>query len=89
MTIDSVTSIMFESTMLMLLLSAPAVLLGLAIGFLISLFQALTQIQEQTLTFAPKLVVVMIIVALTFAWMTSQMIEFSLKLWSGIPALAF
>jgi flagellar biosynthetic protein FliQ len=89
MTIDSVTSIMFESTMLMLLLSAPAVLLGLAIGFMISLFQALTQIQEQTLTFVPKLVVVMIIVALTFPWMTSQMIEFSLKLWSGIPALAF
>jgi len=89
MTIDSVTSIMFESTMLMLLLSAPAVLLGLAIGFLISLFQALTQIQEQTLTFVPKLVVVMVIVALTFPWMTAQMIEFSLKLWSGIPALAF
>lgn len=87
MNIDTASNIIFNAIVLLLLLSAPSVGIGLVIGFMISLFQALTQIQEQTLTFVPKLIVVMLIVALTLPWMASQMIEFSLSLWMAIPAL--
>lgn len=85
--IDTATNIVFNGITLLLLLSAPSVGIGLVVGFMISLFQALTQIQEQTLTFVPKLVVVMLVLALTMPWMASQMMQYCFTLWSGIPAL--
>ena len=60
--------------MLTLILSLPAVGLGLLVGLTISLFQAVTQIQEQTLTFVPKMVVVLGIIALTSPWLISMML---------------
>ena len=87
MTVDVVSGMMTQGITLLLLLSAPCVGLGLLIGFIVSLFQALTQIQEQTLTFVPKMVVVMLVLALTFTWMVSQMVAFATGLWVQIPAL--
>ncbi len=87
MSIDIVSNMLTQGIILILLLSAPSVGLGLLVGFIISLFQALTQIQEQTLTFVPKLIVVMLVVALTFSWMTSQLVDYSSALWLQIPAL--
>ncbi len=57
-----------DALLLTLILSAPAVLVAMVIGLLISLVQATTQIQEQTLTFVPKLVAVMLVLALTGPW---------------------
>jgi flagellar biosynthesis protein FliQ len=87
MTIDIVSNMLTQGIILILMLSAPSVGLGLIVGFMVSLFQALTQIQEQTLTFVPKLIVVMLVIALTFSWMTSQLVDYATVLWLQIPAL--
>ena len=71
--------------MLVLMLSLPAVGLGLLVGLVISLFQAVTQIQEQTLTFVPKMIVVMGVIAFMSPWMASLLIDFITTLWSNIP----
>jgi len=73
---------------LTLLLSLPAVGVGLLVGFIISLFQAVTQIQEQTLTFVPKVIAVLLMIAFTSPWMISLMIDFTTSLWAGIPAMS-
>ena len=65
----------------------PAVGIGLIVGFIISLFQAVTQIQEQTLTFVPKVIAVLGIVAITAPWMASLLIDFTVTLWANIPAM--
>ena len=87
MTVDVVSGMMTQGITLLLLLSAPCIGLGLMVGFMVSLFQALTQIQEQTLTFVPKMVVVMLTLALVFSWMASQVVGFATSLWVQIPAL--
>ena len=84
---DLVTQIIYNGVMLTLILSLPAVGLGLLVGLTISLFQAVTQIQEQTLTFVPKMVVVLGVIALTSPWLISMMLDFTISLWSGIPSM--
>jgi len=84
---DFVVQIMYQGIILILLLSMPAVGIGLLVGFIISLFQAVTQIQEQTLTFVPKVIAVMLMIAFTSPWMISLMIDFTASLWAGIPAM--
>ena len=66
----------------------PAVGVGLLVGFMISLFQAVTQIQEQTLTFVPKVVSVLLIIAFTSPWMISMLVDFTNTLWSTFPNMA-
>ncbi|MFA5113714.1 MAG: flagellar biosynthesis protein FliQ [Candidatus Margulisiibacteriota bacterium] len=85
---DYVVQILFQAVSLTILISAPAVGIGLLVGFTISLFQAITQIQEQTLTFVPKVVSVLLTVAFTSPWIISLMIDFTNTLWSAIPAMA-
>lgn len=75
-----------QGLFLTLILSAPAVLVALIVGLLISLVQATTQIQEQTLTFVPKLVGVFLVLALTGPWLMSQMIAFTKALLEGFPS---
>ncbi len=84
---DFVVQIIYQGVILTLLLSLPAVGIGLLVGFIISLFQAVTQIQEQTLTFVPKVIAVMLMIAFTSPWMISLMIDFTASLWAGIPAM--
>ncbi len=88
MTQDYVTQIMYNGIILILLLSLPSVGAGLLVGFMVSLFQAVTQIQEQTLTFVPKMIVVLAVIALTSPWMMSLLIDFITTLWSNIPNMA-
>lgn len=68
-------------------LSAPMLLTALAVGFLISLFQSVTQIQDSTLSFVPKVVAVG--VALLFAgnWMVHEMVSFTSTLFETLPAI--
>ena len=79
---------MYQGGNLTLLLSLPAVGAGLLVGFMISLFQAITQIQEQTLTFVPKVVSVLLVIAFTSPWMISLIVDFTTSLWSAIPSMA-
>lgn len=76
-----------QSMWFMFKISAPILLTALAVGFLISLLQTLTQIQEPTLSFVPKIAAVGIVVLLAGNWMISEMIGFSHNLFDQIPGL--
>ncbi|MFA5098324.1 MAG: flagellar biosynthesis protein FliQ [Candidatus Margulisiibacteriota bacterium] len=88
MTQDFVTQIMYNGVTVILLVSLPAVGLGLLVGFVISLFQAVTQIQEQTLTFVPKMIAVLAVIALASPWLMSMLLDFTISLWANIPGMA-
>jgi len=88
MSTDFAVQIIYNAVILTILVSMPAVGIGLIVGFIISLFQAVTQIQEQTLTFVPKVVAVLGIIAVTSPWIASLIIDFTVTLWSNIPAMA-
>ncbi len=64
---------------LILILSLLPLLASLVVGLLVSLFQALTQIQEQTLTFVPKIVATILVIMITFGWMMEVLQEFAKK----------
>lgn len=83
----SLTSITQEALYLVLIASAPPVIMSLIVGFMISLFQATTQIQEQTLTFAPKVVVVFGVLAATGPWIGHQLLRFTFHIFDQFPAL--
>ena len=68
-------------------LSAPILLVTLALGFAISLFQSVTQIQEVTLTFVPKLIGVALVVLFAGNWMLHEMVSFTSALFEMIPGL--
>lgn len=70
-----------------LVLSAPLLLAALLVGLIISIFQAATQINEQTLSFIPKLVVVFLVLLLAGPWMLSYITEYIQRLYSSIPGL--
>ncbi len=70
---------------LVLILSAPAVGVAMVVGLVISLIQATTQVQEQTLTFVPKLIVVMMVLALTGPWCMVQLIGFTQNILDQFP----
>ncbi|MFL1468667.1 flagellar biosynthetic protein FliQ [Paraclostridium bifermentans] len=63
-----------------MLIAGPILILSLLVGLLISIFQATTQIQEQTLSFIPKLIVVAITLAIGGAWMLNELIQFTNKI---------
>jgi flagellar biosynthetic protein FliQ len=84
MTLATATEYLRQGVNLLLVLCLPIIGSGLAIGLLISLFQAVTQIQEQTLTFVPKLIIVFVVLSLTFPWMTSSIIAWTLTMWTQI-----
>jgi len=75
-----------QSLYLVLILSAPPVMVAMIVGLMISLVQATTQIQEQTLTFVPKLVAVMVTMAFVGPWLMNQVVSFATALYSGFPS---
>jgi flagellar biosynthetic protein FliQ len=76
-----------DALWLVMLLAAPVLLAGLATAFAISLFQAATQILEPTLSFVPKLVVMLLVLALLGSWMGGQLVDFARTLLTDFPAL--
>ena len=74
-----------EALYLTLIASAPPIVISLIVGFIISLFQATTQIQEQTLTFAPKILIVFGVLALTGPWIGHQLLAFTFHLFDRFP----
>jgi flagellar biosynthesis protein FliQ len=85
MTTDFVVGIMAETIKVTLLVSAPVLLVGLIVGIMISLFQAVTQIQEMTLTFIPKIVACFIALVAALPWMINILLTFTYSLFSNIP----
>lgn len=74
----------FEAT---LLLSAPLLLFSLVVGLLISIFQAVTSINEATLAFAPKIIAVMVAMIIFFPWMMTYMSDFTREIYSFIETM--
>ena len=74
----------FEVT---LLLSAPLLIFSLIVGLLISIFQAVTSINEATLAFAPKIIAVMVAMIIFFPWMMSYMSDFTREIYSFIAIM--
>ena len=76
-----------EGLVLVLLLSAPPLIASMVTGFVVGLFQAATQIQDQTLAFVPKLIVVMLVLAATGPLMGAQLVRFAQALLLAIPSV--
>jgi flagellar biosynthetic protein FliQ len=74
-----------EAIIMTLLISSPLLLAGMAVGLVIGLLQAITQVQEQTISFVPKLVAMVVVLALTLPWLIAQMVDYSQDLINNIP----
>lgn len=83
--IDIATELIRRSLILVLLLSAPVLVCGLVVGIVISLLQAVTQIQEQSLAFIPKILVMFIVAAVTLPWVGGHMLEFAREIFTLGP----
>jgi flagellar biosynthetic protein FliQ len=77
MTTDFIIGLAGQAVYTVLKVSAPMLVLGLTVGLIISIFQATTQIQEQTLAFVPKIVAVMLALLLFGPWLLTTMIDFT------------
>jgi flagellar biosynthetic protein FliQ len=84
---EFVVNLAREALVLALLLAAPALGLGLLVGLVISIFQATTQIQEQTLTFVPKIVAVLLSLLLFGSWMLTTLMDFTSNLFGSLSSL--
>ena len=82
MTVDDVSMITQEALILIIKVSAPVLLISLAVGLLISIFQTVTSIQEQTLTFVPKIISIFLAFMLLGHWMLNSMMDYMVQLWS-------
>lgn len=83
MSIEAVSDITSEALFLIIKVSMPVLLVSLCVGLVISIFQTVTSIQEQTLTFVPKIICVFLSLVLFGNWMMNSMVEFMVNLWSG------
>lgn len=82
MTIDAVMDMTREALFLVIQVSLPVLLVSLCVGLAVSIFQTVTSIQEQTLTFVPKVVCVFLALVLFGNWMMNSMVEFMTSLWA-------
>ena len=72
---------------MVLIVSAPIMGIGLVVGLIISLFQSMTQLQEQTLSFVPKALCVLALLLLLLPWMIRQLVEFTTAIIEKIPQM--
>lgn len=66
-------------------LGLPILGVSLVVGLMVSVFQAVTQLQEPTLTFIPKILAVIVVIVVAGPWMLNTLLDFTVDLWSGIP----
>ncbi len=85
MTPEFVTTFAGEAMLVALKLSAPLLLVALVLGLMVSIFQAVTQIQEMTLAIIPKMIGVMVVLMLLLPWFLSTSTEYMAKVFSSIP----
>ena len=84
---DVVVNLAMSAMELALKIGMPLMLVGLAIGLLVSVFQAVTQIQEQTLSFIPKIVGTAVVIVVAGPWMLGQLLGYTTDLYESIPRL--
>jgi flagellar biosynthetic protein FliQ len=87
MTIGFAVQLLRGGVLQTLLLAAPLLLIGMVVGLIISIFQATTSIQEQTLSFVPKIAAILGALILLGPWIMASMVQFTVRLFSKIPEL--
>jgi flagellar biosynthetic protein FliQ len=84
---DVVVSLAMQAMELAMKIALPLLGVGLALGLIVSIFQAVTQIQEQTLSFIPKIIGTAVVIVVAGPWMLGQLIAYTEELYSSIPRL--
>lgn len=84
MTVDDVVTIANSALYLIIKTAAPVLLVSLAIGLIVSIFQTITSIHEQTLTFVPKVIGVFATIMILGHWMLNGMVNYMVDLWSNL-----
>jgi len=79
----SAIDLSYDALFMALVLAGPIMAIGMIVGLTISVVQAVTQLQEQTLTFVPKIVAMGLAAAFFVPWLTARMIEYTQRLWGG------
>ena len=87
MTPDTIIDLSQQALYLIAMITAPMLLSALAIGLLIGMFQAATSINEQTLSFIPKLMVLLLSILVAGPWMLNLLLNFTRRLYINIPGL--
>ncbi|WP_354699814.1 Flagellar biosynthetic protein FliQ [Paraconexibacter sp. AEG42_29] len=85
---DTVIGLSTQALALTLKLALPLLAVGLIIGLVVSVFQAVTQIQEQTLSFIPKVLALAAVLMIGGPWMLSELLTYTQELWLTIPDVA-
>nr|WP_300833776.1 flagellar biosynthesis protein FliQ [uncultured Acetatifactor sp.] len=88
MTVDAVMDITKQALFLIIKVSLPMLLVSLCVGLVVSIFQTVTSIQEQTLTFVPKIICVFLSMILFGNWMMTAILEFMTELWMNFGLYA-
>jgi len=87
MTPDTVIALMRQAVEIALMVAGPTLLASLGMGLLVSIFQAATQINEMTLTFIPKLILMFIVLVITGPWALQLLVDYVVRLLGSIPTL--
>jgi flagellar biosynthesis protein FliQ len=82
-----VTDLARRALMVALLIASPMLLVAIAVGLIVSVFQTVTQIQEQTLSFVPKLVAVAVVFLVALPWIMQLMVQYTVELFRSLPNL--
>ena len=85
---DFVVILLNRAVFVALMVSTPMLLAGLIVGLLISIFQAVTQINEMTLTFIPKILITVVMLVVFLPWMATTLLDFTAYLFSLFPEIA-
>lgn len=87
MTLGTVVAIMRSGIFQILIMAAPILISALVVGLMVAIFQATTSIQEQTLTFVPKIMTILGVLALLGGWMFASLREYTIDLFNLIPQM--
>lgn len=82
MTISDVVKIATDALYVIVITAAPVLVVSLVVGLIVSIFQTVTSIQEQTLTFVPKILAIFVALIIFGHWMLNQMVGYMINLWS-------
>lgn len=88
MSVDQAIDVVKNLMMLCLKMSLPLLLSAMTIGLLVSFFQAITSLQEQTLTFVPKAMFMVVIFVILFPWLTNTMLDYTTEMFNAMSQMA-
>jgi flagellar biosynthetic protein FliQ len=89
MSIGEVTSLLREGILEVLFLAAPLLVTALVVGLVVAIIQATTSIQEQTLTFVPKVIAILLVLGFLGGWMFTSLGDYTVRLFQMIPSMRY